>query len=219
MRALEAKDQTPESCARHVGYTLGQIDRWVALEDKVTPEMQDRVSTWLGIKRDEISGEGFLKNDAGGTLGGISSGQDILVSIALKPTSSITTPGRSVDVAGREVDVITKGRHDPCVGIRAVPIAEAMTAGILTGWLALLIFLPLAVTSNDLSVRKLGRRWKALHRLVYVIAILGVWHYWWQVKQDIREPLVYALILAGLLGYRLWYRRRSQRTTLAARTA
>ena len=83
-------------------------------------------------------------------------------------------------------------------GLAAI-IAEAMTAGILTGWLALLIFLPLAVTSNDLSVRKLGRRWKALHRLVYVIAILGVWHYWWQVKQDITEPAIYAVILVTVL--------------------
>ena len=81
--------------------------------------------------RDEIRAEGFLSNHAGGVLGGISSGQDLIARMALKPTSSITTPGRSVDVAGREVDVVTKGRHDPCVGIRAVPIAEAMTALVL----------------------------------------------------------------------------------------
>lgn len=78
--------------------------------------------------RDEMTPEGFLSNHAGGILGGISSGQDILAHIALKPTSSITTPGRSVDMQGKPVEVVTKGRHDPCVGIRAVPIAEAMMA-------------------------------------------------------------------------------------------
>ena len=81
--------------------------------------------------RDERDRSGFLSNNAGGVLGGISSGQDIIASIALKPTSSITKPGRSIDVHGEEVTVATKGRHDPCVGIRAVPIAEAMTALVL----------------------------------------------------------------------------------------
>ena len=81
--------------------------------------------------RDERDRSGFLSNNAGGLLGGISSGQDIVASIALKPTSSITKPGRSIDVNGAEVTVATKGRHDPCVGIRAVPIAEAMTALVL----------------------------------------------------------------------------------------
>ncbi|MCB1866852.1 MAG: chorismate synthase [Chromatiales bacterium] len=81
--------------------------------------------------RDEITPEGFLKNDAGGTLGGISSGQDVEVSIALKPTSSILKPGRSVDSHGQPAEVVTRGRHDPCVGIRAVPIAEAMLALVL----------------------------------------------------------------------------------------
>ncbi len=81
--------------------------------------------------RDEQTADGFLSNHAGGVLGGISSGQDIVAKIALKPTSSITTPGRSVDVQGREVEVVTKGRHDPCVGIRAVPIAEAMVLLVL----------------------------------------------------------------------------------------
>ncbi|BFM48305.1 chorismate synthase [Marinomonas sp. THO17] len=78
--------------------------------------------------RDEMTPEGFLSNHAGGILGGISSGQDILVNIALKPTSSITTPGKSIDRDGNSIDIITKGRHDPCVGIRATPIAEAMLA-------------------------------------------------------------------------------------------
>jgi len=78
--------------------------------------------------RDEITPAGFLSNHAGGTLGGISSGQNIIAHIALKPTSSITTPGQSITMQGEAVEVVTKGRHDPCVGIRAVPVAEAMTA-------------------------------------------------------------------------------------------
>ena len=81
--------------------------------------------------RDEMTPEGFLSNHAGGVLGGISSGQDIRVSIALKPTSSIRLPGRSLNEAGEAVEVITTGRHDPCVGIRATPIAEAMLAIVL----------------------------------------------------------------------------------------
>ena len=81
--------------------------------------------------RDEITPAGFLSNNAGGILGGISSGQDILVSIALKPTSSIRLPGRSINVQGEPVEIITTGRHDPCVGIRATPIAEAMLAMVL----------------------------------------------------------------------------------------
>jgi chorismate synthase len=81
--------------------------------------------------RDEMTPEGFLTNNAGGVLGGISSGQPIVAHLALKPTSSITTSGRSIDIAGNAVDVITKGRHDPCVGIRATPIAEAMMAIVL----------------------------------------------------------------------------------------
>lgn len=81
--------------------------------------------------RDELAPEGFLSNHAGGTLGGISSGQDIVVSLALKPTSSIVLPGRTIDLQGRPVEVSTTGRHDPCVGIRAVPIAEAMLALVL----------------------------------------------------------------------------------------
>jgi chorismate synthase len=80
------------------------------------------------LHRDEITPEGFLSNHAGGVLGGISSGQDLLVSIALKPTSSLHLPGRSINVDGEPVEVVTKGRHDPCVGIRATPIAEAMLA-------------------------------------------------------------------------------------------
>lgn len=81
--------------------------------------------------RDEMTPEGFLSNNAGGVVGGISSGQDIVVSIALKPTSSIQVPGRSIDRQGNPIEVVTKGRHDPCVGIRATPIAEAMLAIVL----------------------------------------------------------------------------------------
>jgi chorismate synthase len=81
--------------------------------------------------RDEITPQGFLSNNAGGVLGGISTGQDIVASIALKATSSIRLPGRSVNLRGDPVEVITTGRHDPCVGIRATPIAEAMLAIVL----------------------------------------------------------------------------------------
>lgn len=81
--------------------------------------------------RDQMTAKGFLSNHAGGILGGIATGQPIEVSIALKPTSSITTPGQTINTEGEEVTVVTKGRHDPCVGIRAVPIAEAMMALVL----------------------------------------------------------------------------------------
>ncbi len=83
------------------------------------------------VFRDEMTPEGFLSNHAGGILGGISTGQDILASIALKPTSSLRLPGRSINERGESVEVITTGRHDPCVGIRATPIAEAMMAIVL----------------------------------------------------------------------------------------
>lgn len=86
--------------------------------------------------RDEMSPDGFLSNHAGGVLGGVSTGQDIAVSIAVKPTSSIRTPGRTVDVDGKAVEVSVGGRHDPCIGIRAVPVAEAMLALVLADhWL------------------------------------------------------------------------------------
>ncbi|HET8941820.1 MAG TPA: chorismate synthase [Rudaea sp.] len=81
--------------------------------------------------RDEMTSDGFLSNHAGGILGGISSGQPIVASLALKPASSILIPGRSVNLAGDAVEVRTRGRHDPCVGIRATPIAEAMMALVL----------------------------------------------------------------------------------------
>ncbi len=91
-----------------------------------------RVVTQHGTEhRDELTPEGFLTNHAGGILGGISTGQDVTASIAVKPTSSIRIPGRSIDIDGRPVEVATHGRHDPCVGIRATPIAEAMLAIVL----------------------------------------------------------------------------------------
>ncbi|MEQ8290526.1 MAG: chorismate synthase [Gammaproteobacteria bacterium] len=81
--------------------------------------------------RDDMTPEGFVGNNAGGVLGGISTGQDIVVSIALKPTSSIRLPGATIDKQGHATEVVTKGRHDPCVGIRATPIAEAMLALVI----------------------------------------------------------------------------------------
>ncbi|MCP4788950.1 MAG: chorismate synthase [Gammaproteobacteria bacterium] len=86
------------------------------------------VNQYGSAHRDEMAPDGFLSNHAGGILGGISSGQDIITRIALKPTSSLHLPGQSIDVHGNPVEVVTKGRHDPCVGIRATPIAEAMVA-------------------------------------------------------------------------------------------
>ena len=81
--------------------------------------------------RDEITPAGFTSNNAGGVLGGISSGQDIVVHVSLKPTSSIQIPGKTINLEGEPVEVVTTGRHDPCVGLRATPIAEAMLAIVL----------------------------------------------------------------------------------------
>jgi chorismate synthase len=81
--------------------------------------------------RDEMTPEGFLSNHAGGVLGGITSGQNLVASIALKPTSSLRLPGQTINRHGEPVEVVTTGRHDPCVGIRATPIAEAMVALVL----------------------------------------------------------------------------------------
>ena len=79
---------------------------------------------------------------------------------------------------------------------------------ITIGFLALLLLTALAVTSTNGMRRRLGRRWQKLHNTVYVIALLGIWHFWWQVKLDTAEPLVYAAILAALLGWRLWHRKK-----------
>ena len=87
---------------------------------------------WGGEQNaDEITKEGFTSNNAGGILGGISSGQDIVVRVAFKPTSSILTPVKTIDKAGNETEIITKGRHDPCVGLRGTPVVEAMMACVL----------------------------------------------------------------------------------------
>jgi sulfoxide reductase heme-binding subunit YedZ len=86
---------------------------------------------------------------------------------------------------------------------------------ITLGFSALLLLVPLAVTSTNGMMRRLKKRWTTLHRLIYPIAVLGVWHYWWQVKKDIRQPLVYVTILAVLLGWRLWRRRATQRRNAA----
>lgn len=82
---------------------------------------------------------------------------------------------------------------------------------ITIGFAAFLILTAMALTSTTGMRRRLGRRWQQIHNGVYVVAILGVWHYWWQVKQDITEPLIYAVIVAVLLGYRLWRRRSAKR--------
>jgi sulfoxide reductase heme-binding subunit YedZ len=79
---------------------------------------------------------------------------------------------------------------------------------IIVGSIALLALIPLAITSTNRMMRKLGRRWQTLHQLIYPITILAVWHYYWQVKADIREPLIYAAALGALLGYRIWRKRR-----------
>src|SRR4029077_10710737 len=81
--------------------------------------------------RDELTPTGFKSNHAGGVLGGISSGQDIIAHLTLKPTSSIQVPGSTIDIDGNAVEIVTPGRHDPCVGLRATPIAEAMLAIVL----------------------------------------------------------------------------------------
>lgn len=83
---------------------------------------------------------------------------------------------------------------------------------ITLGFAALLLLIPLAVTSTNRMMRRLGRRWQKLHRLIYGIAVLGVWHFYWQVKRDVREPLIYAAIVAVLLGYR-WFRARGRVTS------
>ena len=88
---------------------------------------------------------------------------------------------------------------------------------ITIGMLGLVLLVPLAVTSTAKMQRRLGRRWTKLHQLIYLVAVLGVWHFWWQVKRDIREPLIYAGMLAVLLGYRI-YKRRAV-SILRARTA
>ncbi|MDH3589476.1 MAG: sulfoxide reductase heme-binding subunit YedZ [Gammaproteobacteria bacterium] len=86
---------------------------------------------------------------------------------------------------------------------------------ITLGITALTLLTPLALTSTNAMMRRLGSRWQRLHRLIYPAAILGVWHFWWQVKEDIREPLIYAAILAALLGIRVWHRQKGQNRRVA----
>jgi sulfoxide reductase heme-binding subunit YedZ len=109
----------------------------------------------------------------------------------------------------------------PFQGFSGKLILEDLTKRpyIMVGFAALLMLVPLAVTSTNGWMRRLKGRWLKLHRLIYPIAILGVWHYWWQVKKDIREPLVYAVILAVLLGWRLYRRRRAATSRSAPPTA
>jgi sulfoxide reductase heme-binding subunit YedZ len=90
---------------------------------------------------------------------------------------------------------------------------------ITIGFLALLMLIPLAVTSTNKMMRRLGRRWQTLHRLIYAIAILGVWHYYWQTKRDVTEPLIYAAILALLLGYRVVHSWRKRQAALSRVTS
>ena len=90
---------------------------------------------------------------------------------------------------------------------------------ITIGFVATVLLLAMAVTSTNGMRRRLGRRWQQLHNSVYIVGILGVWHYWWQVKQDIREPLIYAIILSALLGYRLWHRYQSRQRAPGKRAA
>ncbi|MEX0708437.1 MAG: protein-methionine-sulfoxide reductase heme-binding subunit MsrQ [Woeseia sp.] len=90
---------------------------------------------------------------------------------------------------------------------------------ITIGFAALLLLTAMAATSTAAMRRRLGRRWQQLHYSVYIVGILGVWHYWWQVKLDIREPLVYAVMLGILLGYRVWHSRRMVSRTVARQAA
>jgi methionine sulfoxide reductase heme-binding subunit len=90
---------------------------------------------------------------------------------------------------------------------------------ITIGFTALLLLIPLAVTSTNGMMRRLGRRWKTLHRLVYVITLLGVWHFWWQVKADIREPLLYLSITLLLLSWRVWKVKKRSAVSVAATVA
>jgi sulfoxide reductase heme-binding subunit YedZ len=87
---------------------------------------------------------------------------------------------------------------------------------ITIGFVALLLLTAMALTSTAGMRRRMGRRWNQLHYSAYVVGVLGVWHYWWQVKADVREPLVYAVILAALLGHRVWWSRRRRARSRAA---
>jgi sulfoxide reductase heme-binding subunit YedZ len=107
---------------------------------------------------------------------------------------------------------------DQEINLRSVLADVAKRPYITIGFAALLMLIPLAITSTNRMMRRLGRRWQKLHRLIYVIAVLGVWHYYWQVKRDVREPLIYAAILTLLLGYRYVRARRKVTSTSAPAT-
>jgi methionine sulfoxide reductase heme-binding subunit len=106
---------------------------------------------------------------------------------------------------------------DQGLDLRAVGADIIKRPYITVGMLALLLLVPLAVTSTNRMMRRLGRRWQKLHRLVYLIALLGVWHFWWQVKKDIREPLIYFAIFGVLMAFRA-FRARSAPATVPGRT-
>jgi sulfoxide reductase heme-binding subunit YedZ len=108
---------------------------------------------------------------------------------------------------------------DQSFDVQAVIEDIAKRPYITIGFTALLLLMPLAITSTNRMMRRLGRRWQKLHRLVYVIAVLGVWHFYWQVKADVREPLLYAAGLTLLLGYRAWRRRRRSGPVIRAARA
>jgi sulfoxide reductase heme-binding subunit YedZ len=108
---------------------------------------------------------------------------------------------------------------DQELNLRSVLADIAKRPYITIGFTALLMLIPLAVTSTNRMMRRLGRSWQTLHRLVYVIAVLGVWHYYWQVKRDVHEPLIYAAILAVLLGYRMARARRKATSMSGSATA
>jgi len=97
---------------------------------------------------------------------------------------------------------------DQGLNLRAIGADIVKRPYITIGMLALLLLIPLAVTSTNGMMRRLGRRWQKLHRLIYVIALLGVWHFYWQVKKDVREPLLYFGMFLVLMGWRLWWRQR-----------
>jgi len=105
---------------------------------------------------------------------------------------------------------------DQELNFRSVIADIAKRPYITIGFTALVLLIPLAITSTNKMMRRLGRRWQRLHRLVYAIAVLGVWHYYWQVKRDVREPLIYAAILAVLLGYRYVKRHRATSKSVSA---
>jgi methionine sulfoxide reductase heme-binding subunit len=106
---------------------------------------------------------------------------------------------------------------DQGLDLRAIGADIVKRPYITIGMLALLLLVPLAVTSTNRMMRRLGRRWQKLHRLVYLITLLGVWHFWWQVKKDIREPLLYAAIFAVLMAWR-FFRAKSAPATVPGRT-